>query len=499
MTRRRLTGASLSRNAGKLEHFDRYLLSSRRVTLRAATLTTCAWLGMCTGPASAQEVGAEPRAAEPATANVTIVEIDETRAGPAPLSLSFAEAIELGFQNNVRTQFSEQQVQTAKANRVRSLSGLLPNASGQVSQLRRTANLLSVGIDPSVLPDVPAVFGPFNTFDARIQLAQAIFDLTAIGTARAGAAALKRSEIKLTLAEHLVFKKTGETYVKVLKFQGQVEANKQDLELAKTLLADTTTAFDSGVATAVDKARAESRMLASETRLYQAQTALTQATYELKALLLLPMRTPIALTSELRPEPTTTPNAQEALITALTHRPDIKFASEEIRVAGYKHRAAVGQQVPSIGFAVSYAGNGNTPGENVEGVYQLAGILQIPLFDGGNTIGLIKAARSKMREAEIILRDLQEQADKDVNDALTSLRYTALEMVSTATRVEVSKQELKLAQDRFFNGVSDNLEVVSAQTTLSAARNAYVQALAKYSDARISLAVALGTIDDFDF
>lgn len=416
------------------------------------------------------------------------------------LSLGFNQAVQLGILNNIRTMMAREQVYEAKGDYKRSLSGMLPNLNAKVGQMRRTSNFLAEGIDPNQIPGFPTgVFGPYNSFDARVYLVQNIFDLTAIGSMQAGASRLKRARIKVTMTQHLIFKKTGEAYVKVLKYQGDVEAAEADLELAKTLYDMTVVAFNAGVATGVDKARAESRMLASETKLLQSKTNLDQAQNALKEILMVPMETSLKLTSPLSAKTKTPPPADRAVATAQAKRPDILAAKEQIRMAGYEHRAAVGQQVPSLAFGANYGGTGNTPGENVAGTYQLAGLIQIPIFDGGNTVGEIQVTKSKKKQAQIILGTLVQQADKEVHDALDTMKYSSQSIVAAKKRVEVAKLELELTRDRFFAGVDDNLELTRAQSNLAEARDEYIQALAEYNDARIMLAYAMGVIGDFRF
>ncbi|MEM7434396.1 MAG: TolC family protein [Myxococcota bacterium] len=414
------------------------------------------------------------------------------------LPLSFERAIELGIERNVRTVVSQQGIVTAEGERLESLAGLLPNISAVVEQTRRTANLVAVGLDPDDFQDIGnGVFGPFQTFDARLNATQTIFNLAAIGAAQAGKAGLDRARVKYQLSTHLVFQKVGETYVQVLEAQGAVEAFEADLALAEELEKDTAVAFDSGVATALDKARAESRSLASETRLLQALTQLAVSTNKLKALLMIPQPEAIDLTTPLSDRGAAVPPVPEAVESALINRPDIKFSEETIRVAGFKHRAAIGQQVPSIAFVVNYGGSGDTIASNVRGTYLIGGVLSVPLFDGGHNVGNIKATRSREIEAERILLQLVENAGEEVRSAIDSIVYSAREVEAAAARVAVSELALKLSKDRFFNGVSDNLELVAAQSSLANARNQLVRSLAKYNDSRIKLAVAVGVIDGF--
>ena len=61
----------------------------------------------------------------------------------------------------------------------------------------------------------------------------------------------------------------------------------------------------------------------------------------------------------------------------------------------------------------------------------------------------------------------------------------------------LAERELTLAQDRFQNGVGDNVEVLSAQTALENARQSWVSSLALYQMARLNLASAIGHVSSF--
>ena len=54
-----------------------------------------------------------------------------------------------------------------------------------------------------------------------------------------------------------------------------------------------------------------------------------------------------------------------------------------------------------------------------------------------------------------------------------------------------------MSQDRYAEGISDNVEVVTAQAELAKARDAYVSALARQQESRINLAAATGKAQSF--
>ena len=65
----------------------------------------------------------------------------------------------------------------------------------------------------------------------------------------------------------------------------------------------------------------------------------------------------------------------------------------------------------------------------------------------------------------------------------------ALAQVRAANEsVMLAQRELEMARDRFSTGVGDNLEVVTAQTSLANARDAQVTALAQHNASRLNLA-----------
>ena len=68
-------------------------------------------------------------------------------------------------------------------------------------------------------------------------------------------------------------------------------------------------------------------------------------------------------------------------------------------------------------------------------------------------------------------------------------------MVVTEAALDLAQQELKLAEDRFRNGVTDNIEVVTAQDALARAQDDRIAALANHSIAGMALARSLGATE----
>jgi len=82
-----------------------------------------------------------------------------------------------------------------------------------------------------------------------------------------------------------------------------------------------------------------------------------------------------------------------------------------------------------------------------------------------------------------------------LRQALLDLDSAAEEVSVAGAGLDLAQKEVELAQLRFSQGVTNNVEVVSAQDALSRAQQNKIVALTHHADARISMARALGNTE----
>src|SRR5262249_27214938 len=96
------------------------------------------------------------------------------------LTISVFDAIVRALQHNLGVLVSEENIGRARGARWKMLSELLPNVNGRVSETRQKLNLAAFGFGlpggPS-FPGIPTIVGPFNVFDARVSVSQAVVDI----------------------------------------------------------------------------------------------------------------------------------------------------------------------------------------------------------------------------------------------------------------------------------------------------------------------------------
>jgi outer membrane protein TolC len=93
------------------------------------------------------------------------------------------------------------------------------------------------------------------------------------------------------------------------------------------------------------------------------------------------------------------------------------------------------------------------------------------------------------------MNDARLGVEQELRQSLLDLDSAAEEVEVAATGLDLAQKEVDLAQLRFGQGVTNNIEVISAQDALSRAQQNQIVALTHHADARISLARALGNTE----
>lgn len=415
-----------------------------------------------------------------------------------PATLSYEDAVRLAIENNLATLQAHERRNEARGEMQQSRAPLLPNISGVAYQAGLTENLVALGFQPGIIPGFNSTFlGPFKNFDARLLLTQRVFDLSAIRSFQAGRAGVRVAELEESLAREQVASRTGLIYLEALRADRAVVAAQANVELAQALLKLAQDQRNAGVGTGVDVTRAQTRLAEQQVGLAQTQTTSEQARLNLQRVVGLPLGSALTLTDQLRFVEDPLPSVDTAVAQAAHDRREIQVAEEENKVSQLEAQAARAEHLPSLEVVGDYGASGITPDRSDLPTRRLAVQLNVPIFNGGLTQGRVTAATSRQRQTELELANIRGQVEEDVRLSLTTLRTAAVQVHAAEESVTLAQRELEMARDRFRAGVGDNLEVITAQTSLANARVAQVTALAQHNAARLNLAAALGRAETF--
>jgi outer membrane protein TolC len=416
----------------------------------------------------------------------------EGKATPDVLQLTYQEAIDRGLRNNLGLLISGDQAITARGERWKELSNLLPNLDARVLENVQTQSLTALGLKSNVFPfAIPRVIGPFNYFDARASLTQSVFNFRYFEQERAAEERLKSAQYTYKDARELVVLAIGNSYLIAIAAEARIETSDAQVKNAQALYDKASDQQKAGLSPAIDTLRSQVELQTRQQQLIAARNDFAKQKLSLARIIGLPPGQEFLLT-EKAPYQALTPLPVEVYLQrAYTARWDYQAAQAQVRAAELAHRGAVAGYYPSLDVNANYGDIGVTPGHS-NGTWQVNGGLSIPIFAGGKVHSDVLEADAQLKQARSQLGDVRGRIDFEVRSALLDLMSAAEQVEVARSSVELADEALTQSRDRFAAGVTDNLEVVQAQEAVAGAHESYIQSLYAHNLAKVELARAIG-------
>jgi outer membrane protein TolC len=406
----------------------------------------------------------------------------------ASYRLTLRDAIEKGLQANLSVLVAGARIEEAEGTRTRHLSAaLLPRVRSQSYANFQNRNLRAFGISA---PGFPAVVGPFSNYDFRIAADQNILDLQSYRTYTASQDAVEASKLDYQDARDLIVRSIAALYLDAQSAAARANAAQTRVSDSQALYQLAKSKHDAGTATGVDLLRAQVQLANDQQALLAAQNQYKQALLVLARNLGMSPSTPLELAEPLRFQALSHPTAEVIVGSALLARSDyLSFASQRQQLVE-QQLASKARYYPKLSLSGNYGGLGRSVG-SVEGTYVVQGQLDFTLFDRDRN-GEAQELASRVKRVDNQIADLRRGVEQDVRAALLNLESTAEQVAVAEQGQDLAERELKLTQDRFQSGVTNNIEVTTAQDQLARAQENYILAVSSYVDAKFSLARAAG-------
>ncbi len=420
---------------------------------------------------------------------------------PAVQRLSLGDAARMAAAQTAGVQSAQARVDEARARVLQSRSSLLPQVEVVPNWTSHTLNSASFGFNfpaepgkPPLLAPNGQIIGPVNLWDFRGQASQSLYDPAARQRVKAAQASATAAGADVAIAAEQSATTAASMYVRALRGDATLQARMADSTVAADLLVIARDQLTAGVGVGLDVTRAQSQVAAARAQLIAARNDRARSRLDLLRALNLPLETTLDLSDSL--SSLTLPDAIDeaaAVDVAVRSRPDIRAADAQLAAAEQQLAAIRAGHKPTIGLF----GNDGETGlglNHLLNTYSYGVQLNWALFEGGHREGQTQEQEAVARDIEVRRRDLRQQVAVDVRGAFLDIA-SARELVDAAREREtLAEQEVSQARDRFSAGVSGNADVVTALSTLNAARTGLIDALTAYQTARVSLARAEGTV-----
>lgn len=408
-----------------------------------------------------------------------------------PLVLTLHEAIDRGLKTNLGLLLSESANESARGDRLRTLSALVPQLTGRVGETDETLDLKTVGFNlniPGV--SIPTVAGPFHYLDARAYASWTAFDYTALKQYRASKDSRRAAQLSVLDARDLVVQATANGYLQIVADASRVEAIRSQVETAQALYDRAVDQQTAGTAAEIDVLRSHVELKQQQQRLLAETNQFEKDKLTLGRVIGLPGTQAFTISETVPFAALTSITEDQALQIATQQRSDYQSDQALVRAAEDGVKAARGQRYPTAGINADY-GDVTTPGES-HGTFTVVASAKISVFDGARISGDIIQAEAALKQRQDELADLGGQIDYQVRTAFLDIRSTGDQVAVARDNLDLANQTLVQARDRFSAGVSDTVEVVQAQESVATANDTLISALFAYNVAKVALARALG-------
>lgn len=179
----------------------------------------------------------------------------------------------------------------------------------------------------------------------------------------------------------------------------------------------------------------------------------------------------------------------------LASRPDIARAEQDMIAANANIGVAKAALYPTITLTTSFGGESAELGDVLKSAARIwtGGLaLNLPIFDSGRLDARVDQASAQQKQALATYESAIENAFREVNDALISVRQNAEREKALLVSESASRKAMDITVNRYDAGYSAYLEVLDAQRVHNEAAIAYIQSRQARLIASVDLFKALG-------
>jgi outer membrane protein TolC len=412
----------------------------------------------------------------------------EGKATEGALDLSLDDAIARGLRLNLGLILQTTAQQNAHGQQLEQLQALLPTVTGNASIEVEQNNMAAYGMK---FPGMNPIIGPFQVVDFRAYLTQTLVNVPALENYIAAKHNFAAAKLSAEDAREMVVLTVGNSYLLCIADAARIDAVTADLATAKLSLNQATDAHDAGVSPRLDVLRAQVDYQNEQQSLISANNQLAKDKLALARVIGLPLDQAIHLTDSEPYAALDNLDPAAAFSQALKNRKDLAASNEQLVAALALQKAARADQLPTVNFSGDYGDIGETVGHS-HGTFSAAGSVSAPILQIAKTRGDADTAGAKVEQTRDKLSDQIQQINADIRDSILDIQSAAKLVEAAKSNVDLAREELSEAQQRFHTGVSDNLPVSQAKSSVEQANDQYIAALYRHNAAKLSLARSIG-------
>ena len=251
-----------------------------------------------------------------------------------------------------------------------------------------------------------------------------------------------------------------------------------------------------GLVSNLDLLQVESAIASLDPKLIEAKNARELAMEALKILMDVDSEKQINLIGRLDYNPQPIPDIDQVYDQAMNNRPDVQSVNLGRDIAERGIKIVEAGYLPVVGGFANYQWNRGQelpPNDEIwRDGWQVGISLSQPVFDGGATLWKSKAAHNRLSQAEEGRRGIEMLVRAEAKAVVLDLKKAEEQIAAQKVRVDVAEENFEAAEERYRIGMSSNLEVMVAHTSVTQAKAEYLSAVHSYILAQANLRKVTG-------
>jgi outer membrane protein len=405
--------------------------------------------------------------------------------------LSLTQAVATALENHPSLKRLVEEIEAAKAQEGVAASGFLPQIT--LEALGKEGPSSAPGFGFSGLANSTIV----QNAGASLVLEQMIFDFgRTLHRFRASRFTTAAARAEQQAQQALVTLSVYRAYYRALLAERLVQLAEQDLAAREMVVKQAQAKAVAGLTSRVDVGLARTSLAEAQVGLIQARNARQSAYAELNQAMGVTgapayrLEEPPAVSS---PSALSTSLDQDVAL-ALTRRPEVGAAQSRIQSAGEQAQAAKAEGLPRL-HALGSVGYLNAPEEFGDDRIFAVGIgLTFPLFTGGRVQEQVASARHEEGARRAAQDELAQGIRLEVIKARMLLNALLQSRPAIAEQLTQARDSVKLASQRYREGLGNILELQQAQLSLLTAETNTVRLRYDLITAQAAVRYALGTL-----
>ena len=416
-----------------------------------------------------------------------------------PITITLQDALERARKLDPLFLGALSDAKSAKEDRLQARNALLPTISATTQYLGTQGNGGLISDGRFVTNDGIHVYRAWGVFHE--DLSPGTFMATGYNRAKAAEAIAKA---KAEIARRGLTVTVSKDFYALVVAQRKYATSQQALGQAKNFFDITKAGETQGQNSHSDELKAEIQFRIQSQAFDEAKLAMEDARLDLAVLMFPTMNENFSVVDDLDTAQALPP-FPEVQAMAEKENPDLRVALETIRESDLDVTAAKTAFLPTLTVDTDYGIEANCfalrcaraafpeTGVVPNLGYFVTAVLTVPVWDWGTLRSKLHQAEYKQEQAKVQLNQVQRQAVGELYATYNEAAFARSAVEESRHTAELAAESLRLTNLRYQGGASPASEVVDAQTALVTARNAYIDAQARYRAALATLQTMTGS------